>query len=159
MLVVVSDGRRRVVCSRSWDKLLSTSSNVHRTTAPTDFTQKQTYIVSFPVLSMCTYLFRYHYSPFRYLFGPFQYLFSVFSVIFCLFGPFQSFSVFIATELRKNNEITVAVSSFEFMDEWLLMPTRHRIRVSSFQFSWSTSFADRWPTVRGPTLVHGWPLW
>ena len=59
-------------------------------TAPTDFTREQTYIVSFPVLdlSMCMYLFRYHYGPFRYLFGSFRCLFGPFR---CLFGPFRSF--------------------------------------------------------------------
>ena len=59
-------------------------------TAPTEFTRKQTYIVSFPVLSMCMYSFRYHYGPFRYLFCPFRCLFGPFR---CLFGPFRSFSV------------------------------------------------------------------
>ena len=63
--------------------------------APTEFTRKQTYIiVSFPVLSMCMYPFRYNYGPFRSflvsLFGVFSVFFGVFLV---LFGPFWSFSV------------------------------------------------------------------
>ena len=57
---------------------------------PIEFTWKQTYIVSFPVLSMCTYPFRYHYDPFRYLFDPLRCLFGPFR---CLFGPFRSLSV------------------------------------------------------------------
>ena len=59
-------------------------------TALTEFTRKQTYIVSLPVLSMCMYPFRYHYGPFRYLFGPFRCLFGPFRCLFSVpFSPFQ----------------------------------------------------------------------
>ena len=54
-------------------------------TALTDFTWKQTYIkVSFPVLSMCIFPFRYHFGPFC----PFRCLFGLFR---CLFGAFCFF--------------------------------------------------------------------
>ena len=70
-------------------------------TAPTDFTRKQTYIVSFPALCVkyvhVSFSVSWYFSAsvrsfsvsFRCLFGPFR-SFPVF------FGPFRSFSVFIA---------------------------------------------------------------
>ena len=71
-------------------------------TAPTEFTRKQTYIISFPVLSMCMYPFRYHYDPFRYLFGPFRYNFGLYQ---CLFGLFQSLSVLFSVYSYRPNRI------------------------------------------------------
>ena len=57
-------------------------------TAPTKFTQKETYIVFFPVLSMCMYPFRYHYIwAFSVSFWSFSVSFRSFSV------SFRSFSV------------------------------------------------------------------
>ena len=67
---------------------LPTSSNVP---APIEFTRKQTYMVSFPVLGMCIF------GIIMILFGIFSVLFSIFSVLFgvfsVLFGSFRSFSV------------------------------------------------------------------
>ena len=57
-----------------------------------------TYIVFFPVLSMCRYSFRYHYIwAFRYFFGPFRSFSVSFRSFLVSFRSFSVLSVFIAT--------------------------------------------------------------
>ena len=117
LLVVVSDGTHTV------DKLRLLPAMY---TAPTEFSQKQTYIV----LSMCMYSFRYHYA---WSFSLFVH-FGVFSVPFGVYLTSNALVLLVSTlsllKIKKLHEIVGLeqknFSSYEQNWTWLLQPsTKH----------------------------------
>ena len=113
-------------------------------TSPTKFTWKETYIVFFPVLSVCMYPFRYYYI-YMGLFGIFSVLFSLFR---CLLGPFRSFSVFIATNqvfiystdnhclnIQKQQTTCLRISETVLMGATMFKDTKSAISLASVYVS------------------------